>query len=139
MDPNLFHLDWARVSEVLAAIVVLAFFVERVLAVPFESKWFIKRYGDRFPKELVAILLGAVVCVVWKFDAISMVVLSDRTTVFGELLTGTVIAGGSKASITLFHDVLGVRSAAHEIAHPTDPVTKKPDPAFNKAAVAAKL
>ena len=50
-----------------------------------------------------------------------------------------LIAGGSKASITLFHDVLGVRSAAHEIAHPTDPVTKKPDPTFDKAAVAAKL
>lgn len=44
MDPNLFHLDWERVGEVLATIVVLAFLLERALAVLFESRFFIKRF-----------------------------------------------------------------------------------------------
>jgi len=57
-------------------------------------------------------------------------------TIPGELLTGAVVAGGSKASLKLFHDVLDVRSSAHEVAHPEDPTTKKPMPEFDKAAVA---
>lgn len=47
MDPNLFHLDWDRTIEVLAAIVVLSFFVERALALLFEHKWFIARFRNR--------------------------------------------------------------------------------------------
>jgi hypothetical protein len=31
MDPNLFHLDWERLAEVLAAVVVMAFLIERAL------------------------------------------------------------------------------------------------------------
>ena len=43
MDPNLFHLDWERVGEVLTAIVVLSFVLERALAVPFESRLLINK------------------------------------------------------------------------------------------------
>ena len=42
MDPNLFHLDWGRVFEVLVAIVIMAFLMERALAVLFESRIFIR-------------------------------------------------------------------------------------------------
>ena len=47
MDPNLFHLDWERVSEVLVAIVILAFLLERALAVLFESRFFISMNNKR--------------------------------------------------------------------------------------------
>ena len=40
MDPNLFHLDWERLIEVLITIVVLAFFLERSLSLLFESRFF---------------------------------------------------------------------------------------------------
>ncbi len=136
MDPNLFHLDWERAGEVLATVVIMSFMVERGLAVVFESKWFIKRYAETCPKELIALLAGALVCIAWRFDAISMIILTDHTTIPGELLTGAVVAGGSKASLKLFHDVLDVRSSAHEVAHPEDPTTNKPMPEFDKAAVA---
>jgi hypothetical protein len=139
MDPNLFHLDWERASEVLATVVIMSFMVERALALIFESKWFIKKFTDTFPKEILAGIVGAAVTIAWKFDAISMIILTDHVTLPGEILTGLVVAGGSKASIKLFHDWLGIRSSAHEIAHPEDPVTKKPQPEFDKAAVAAKL
>ncbi len=36
MDPNLFHIDWDRLFEVLLAIIVLAFFLERAPALLFE-------------------------------------------------------------------------------------------------------
>lgn len=137
MDPNLFHLDWERVGEVLAAIVVLSFILERALSLVFESKLFIKAFEGRGVKEWIAGIVCIAVCIIWKFDAISMIILADHTTVFGEIVTGSVIAGGSKASLKLFHDVLDVRSSAHEVAHPEDPNTGKPQPAVDRQAVAA--
>ena len=151
MDPNLFHLDWARVAEVLVAIMVLALLIERALAVLFESKFFLhnvqgKRLDTRsgsgetqpatpdiatetspgrgrehqgvgtFPiKELIAFVVAAVVCVVWKFDAISMIFLKEQTTVLGAVVTGGIVAGGSKASVKLFRDVMGIKSTARKL------------------------
>jgi hypothetical protein len=137
MDPNLFHLDWERVGEVLTAVIVLSFILERALAVLFESRQFIKRFEGKGVKEWIAVMVCVAVCIKWKFDAISMIILTDRTTIFGEILTGCVIAGGSKASMKLFQDVMDVRSSAHEVAHPNDPNTGKPQPQIDKAAVAA--
>jgi hypothetical protein len=136
MDPNLFHLDWERVGEVLAAIVVLSFVLERALSLIFESKFFIKLFEGKGVKEWIAGGVCVAVCILWKFDAISMIVLTDHTTLFGEIVTGGVIAGGSKASLKLFHDVLDVRSSAHEVAHPPDERTGKPQPEVDRQAVA---
>ena len=58
MDPNLFHLDWDRTIEVLAAIVVLSFFVERALALLFEHKWFVARFRNRGLKEPISFLVA---------------------------------------------------------------------------------
>jgi len=112
MDPNLFHLDWERTFEVLATIVVLAFIVERALSVLFENRWWLKKLDAKVSKELIAFVVSAGACVYLRFDALSMVVLTPRTGTFGELLTGAVIAGGSKAPIKLFRDVLDFQSTA---------------------------
>jgi hypothetical protein len=136
MDPNLFHLDWERVGEVLAAVVVLSFILERGLAILFESRFFLKRFDGAGIKEWIAAGVCIAVCVIWKFDAISMIILTDKTTIFGEILTGAVIAGGSKASLKLFHDVLDVRSSAHEAVYPDDPQTGKPAAKPDRAAAA---
>jgi hypothetical protein len=114
MDPNLFHLDWERLGEVLIAIVVMSFLVERALAMLFESRFFINRFGGKSFKEVIAVVAGAVVCWYWDFDAISMIFLKDSITVFGMVLTGAIVAGGSKASVKLFQDVMGVKSSAKE-------------------------
>ena len=135
MDPTLFHLDWERVGEVLVTIVVLAFLLERALAVLFESRFFIKRFQSVGIKELIATVVSAAVCIIWNFDAISMIVLTGHTTRFGEIVTGAVIAGGSKASLKLFQDVMDVRSSAHEIAYPPDPQTGKPSAKIDLTAV----
>ena len=47
MDSNLFHIDRARLFEVLIPMVVLSFLVERALALFFESRFFINKPGAR--------------------------------------------------------------------------------------------
>lgn len=113
MDPNLFHLDWDRTFEVLAAIVILAFLLERALALLFENRWWLDRFDDKISKELIAFGLAAVVCWLWKFDALSMIVLTGKTTAVGELISAAAIAGGSKASIKLFRDILDFKSSGY--------------------------
>lgn len=112
MDPNLFRIDWERLTEVLVTIVVLSFFLERALALVFESRVFLDKCSGKNLKEILAFALCAGVCWKWDFDALSIVLLKPQVEVFGMLLTGAIIAGGSKASIKLFQDVLGFKSAA---------------------------
>lgn len=112
MDPNLFHVDWERVFEVLVAIVIMSFLVERALALLFESRFFIDRAAGKSLKELIAFIVGAAICVLWEFDVFSMILLKERVTWYGAVLTGAVVAGGSKGSIKLFRDIMGFRSTA---------------------------
>ena len=116
MDPNLFAIDWEQTGEVLATIIVLAFLVERALALVFENQWYLEKLGPKHIKELVAFLLSAVVCVVWKIDAFSVILHGDHTTILGELLTAGVVAGGSKASLKLFRDIMGVENEQAKFA-----------------------
>ena len=112
MDPNMFHIDWERLFEVLITIVVLSFFVERALAIVFENRHFVGKLKGKGIKEPIAFGLAFLVCWYWEFDALSMTILTEKTSLLGEAITGAVIAGGSKASIKLFHDLMEVRSTA---------------------------
>jgi hypothetical protein len=96
----------------VVAIVIASFLVERALALLFESRFFIKRAQGRSLKELIAFVVGAGVCFYWDFDAFSMIFLKDKVTVLGMIITGAILAGGSKASIKLFRDLLGFKSSA---------------------------
>lgn len=129
MDPNLFHIDGERLMEVLFTIVVLSFFVERALSVLFESRFFIKRLSKKSLKELIAFIVGTVLCWYWDFDAISILLVKEKMTVYGFILTGAIIAGGSKGSVKLFKDLLGVKSsAAAEDDKPNNPENNPPPP-----------
>jgi len=71
--------------------------------------------GQRYPlKEFIVFALSFAICWVWKFDAVSIIMLSERTQLAGFAITAAVVAGGSKASIALFHNLLKVRSSANE-------------------------
>lgn len=143
MDPNLFHIDWARTFEALMGIVVLSFLVERACAILLQSRWWISRFEDErvgrrpgegentghqtdeqpkrqrsllgrdYPmKEALGFAVALVVCWVWDFDAVSIVLLSERTQFIGIIVTAAVVAGGSKASVALFRDLLPFASSA---------------------------
>lgn len=139
MDPNIFAIDWERTIEVLGVIVLLAFFLERALAPFFESRYFIANLDKRSLKEVIAFLLGFLICWWWKFDAVSILLVSGSgsTSFPGYALTGAIIAGGSKASLRLFRDILGLRSKAlqeaedqdkQERAQPPGPQKTPPEP-----------
>ena len=116
MDPNLFYVDWEQLSEVLIAIIVLSFFVERALALVFEHRLFVARFSEKGLKEPIAFLTAFMICRNWDFDALSTIILAEQTQLLGQAVTAGVIAGGSKASIKLFHDLMGVKSTAKKEA-----------------------
>src|SRR5688572_30407452 len=114
MDPNLFHLDYERSFEVLATIVILSMIVERTLSLLFESRFFIEKTENvRAIKETISFAVSAAVCVYWQFDAVTIIIVAgDKMTIPGMILTGGIVAGGSKGSIKLFRDWLGFMSNA---------------------------
>ena len=144
VDPNLFYLDFERVSEVLLTILVFALLIERALSIIFESRLFIERVdytvkrsgsavkaGDRDGspepiteatprnrglKEFIALGVSFLVCWKWDFDALSilMPVSHPHMTLVGELITAMVVAGGSKGAHKLFTDWLGIKSSAKD-------------------------
>lgn len=152
ITPDLFHIDYGRLLETLVCIVVFSFFVERVLAVVFESRLFIdwaeaqparmkkiknaageeveidiparpKKKGIR---ELISVIVSIIFCLLIKFDAITIILQSsDKMTFWGMVFTGFIISGGSKASIALFQNLMGVMSTAEQLRKEN---AKKPNP-----------
>jgi hypothetical protein len=114
MDPNLFHLNWDRTFEALATIVVLAIVLERALAPVFENRRLVEGLSGSGLKEVIAFALAFALCWRWHFDAVSIIVLAEQTSHFGEAITAAAIAGGSKGAIKLFRDVLGFKSTAYK-------------------------
>lgn len=118
MAPQPLHVDADRLSETLMVIVLLAFFLERALSLVFEHPRFIRlceREGADL-KPTLAFALAWVVCSRWGFDAISALLPRDRPSWIGVAITAAIIAGGSKGSLKLFHDVLDVKSNAFRAA-----------------------
>ena len=113
MDPNLFRIDWDRLAEVLTVVIVLAFLLERALALIFEHRLFVARFDQKGLKEPIAFLVALLVCWRWDFDAVSSILLTEKTTVLGKVITAGVIAGGSKASVKLFRGMMGAKSQAY--------------------------
>jgi hypothetical protein len=123
MNVDLFHIDYPRLTEVLITIVVLAFLLERAMSVLFEHRWFIRWSEGSLEqpktrkglKEIIASLVCIAFCWWQGFDAISIILQSSETPTFwGIVISGLIIAGGSKASIALFRDVLGFMSSAEK-------------------------
>lgn len=141
MDPNLFHLDWDRTFEALVGIVVFSFIIERALSIIFESRWYIEKIKGvdlekaaelkaaadkknetikikstkgKGLKELIALVVSVVACIYWQFDAVSIIFLRPENTYPGFIISGAIIAGGSKGSIKLFRGVMGFKSSAQD-------------------------
>ena len=117
-DPSQFAIAWDALFEVLLWSIIAAFFVERVLSVLFEYPDFIrldakvsKMNGSRI-KPLVALVLSIPIALGFKFDVLAILAGWSTTSYLGCIFSGFLIAGGSKASIKLFHDVWGVKSNA---------------------------
>lgn len=112
MAPDLFAVNWDTLGEALAVLVVLSIVIERALALVFEHRKFIERFDGSNVKEIIAFAVCLGVVMYWKFDIISIIFIGDNNTWLGYGLTAATIAGGSKGSVALFHNVLNVKSNA---------------------------
>ena len=120
MDPNLFYLDWERLSEVMVAIIILAFLIERALAWLFELDLYKRSLSKLKLKPYIALLVSFFICWYWNFDSLSIIFVKDSTTLVGVWITAAIIAGGSKGAIELFKKINVVKE---ETQNPTQGTT----------------
>ncbi len=110
----LFHLEWDVLAEVLFTIIALSFFVERALSLVFEHRAYLLFAKDLGLKEPIALAVSVLVVQYCDFDALAILLRRETSDFFGFLITGAVVAGGSKASIKLFHDLIKAKSSTYD-------------------------
>ena len=114
-DPNQFAMQWELLFEVLFLVIVLSFIVERTLAVVFESHpWVTWQKKKTTPKTSIAVLVSVLICYFYQIDIMAVLMHHEHVSFMGAVITGTVIAGGSKASIKLFRDIWGIQSEEYK-------------------------
>ncbi len=116
MDPNLFHLDWERLMEVIFTIAVIAILVERALSIVFEHRLYIQIFNNRGLKEFISFGFAFIICLKWQFDVISIILSSEKSSSVGIIITALIIAGGSKGSVKIFRDLMKIKSSAFQEA-----------------------
>ncbi len=103
------------IAKVLGNIVLLSLFVERALALIFEWRPFLEKTKDKSIKEPISAICSIAVVTYVGFDALELLFeTTDNYNWVGYTLTGLIVAGGSKGSISLFRDVLGWKSSARK-------------------------
>jgi hypothetical protein len=111
-------------------LIFAAFLVERSLAVIFESDIYIAKWGGkRFVKPVVAVVYATVFVAIVGVNLVALITSdpeagsadlgfdwSDGLNIAKSLLiivfTGIFVAGGSKASLKFFRDVMNIKSSA---------------------------
>lgn len=106
-------MDMELTFEVLTILSALAIFIERALSLIFEHRLFVHYFQNKGLKEAIAFGVSFLVVKHWNFDAIGLSFHEEASTL-GFVLTAAIIAGGSKASITLFRDFFKIKSRAFQ-------------------------
>ncbi len=114
MNPSLFDVHGDQVVEVLGMIVLLAIVLERALSLVYESRFYVEHFQKKGYKEILAFLVSVSVAYYYKFDALAVFFGHEAQSYVGYLITGAVIAGGSKGSIKLFRDFFGWKSSVQK-------------------------
>ena len=112
MDPALFRIDWEVLTEALVTLIVLSFFVERAVAVVVEHRVFVEKLEKKGVKEVLALVASYAVVQGVQFDIFAIVFHLDNVSRWGFFMTAAIVAGGSKASVKLFQDILNIKSNA---------------------------
>ena len=115
MDPNFIHMDWERTLDAISLVAVLAIVIERGLSVVFQSRPYIEHLHRDGMKEMMALGVSIAACAFWKLDAMGMIMLTATTTIPGYIVTGALVAGGSKGSVKLFEDFFNLQSSAFKV------------------------
>ena len=100
-----------EVFKIIWIATVLAFMMERALAVLFEHRLWLRiedRWGIKGLKELVAILLAYNLCAWCGFDALSLM-FDKSSSWYSRLFTALIVSGGSKGAVKLMQGYLGIK------------------------------
>jgi hypothetical protein len=100
------------IPAILWTLVVMSVFIERALSVVFEHRAYLRYFDEKGLKELISFLASLIACYAYRFDAFGLLMGRADAGLVGLVLTAAVVAGGSKASMSMFHQLLNVRSAA---------------------------
>lgn len=115
MTPVTFSVDMNKVFQLCVYLALLSVFIERALALVFEHRWFIQHDNLHGKKEFITFLVSLLICWNWNFDAFA-VLNSAPVTQWGLVLTAMILGGGTKGSMKLMQDVLGIKRTPEEIA-----------------------
>lgn len=132
-------------AQAMLLLIFASFVVERSLAVVYETDVYISRFGDKkYLKPTIAILYAAAFVWIVDINLVELINLGAKKpdadigyhwnslsinvmNVLIILVTGVFVAGGSKASLKLFRDVMNIKSSAEtrreqgSVAVPVDP------------------
>lgn len=105
-------MQYDDIGKTLVVLTVLAFFVERALALVFEHDWWVALEAKRnvgWVKEFLALFVSYCICKAGSFDALVSVLKMESSSQFSMLITAMVIAGGSKGAIRLMQGYLDIK------------------------------
>lgn len=112
-------MNWEPIVNELIKVVLLAFMVERGLAVIFDMERVEPALARKDLKPVIAMVVSVALCYGLKIDVIGKLAsqgaaLSGSLEWLGYGLTGLVVAGGSAGAVKLFQDVLGFRRSVRD-------------------------
>ena len=102
------QVNTSAILDSILLVTIFAIILERALALVFEQKRIAEILKGKGLKEVIAFSVCFAVCNLWGIDVISSIMSIPEGKTLGFVLTAAAIAGGSKASIKLFQDVIGV-------------------------------
>lgn len=98
------------------SLALLSLFLERASALVLEHELWLKFFygADKAKLSAGIFKLALSICMVytWKLDAVSWSLGSEKPNRLGYLLTAMILAQGTVGYQKLFHDILGVKTAA---------------------------
>lgn len=113
-------MNWDVVVNELIKVVLLAFFVERALAVIFDMERVEPMIQRRDLKPVIAMAVSIALCYGLRINVIGKLgpgsPLASSMEWLGIAVTGLVVAGGSAGAVKLFQDVLGFRRSVRDDA-----------------------
>ncbi|NKB45000.1 MAG: hypothetical protein GKS03_12055 [Alphaproteobacteria bacterium] len=116
-----FEALFAIMGADLVKLITLAFLIERGLALIFEWSWFIwlkKKFPTLLSGTLISFLVSVFICWFYNFDIIASVMDPRAVTTIGVVITGAIVAGGSKVAIKIVQDLLKMGPGARSVDGP---------------------
>jgi len=100
----------------LVRLTLLALFLERALALVFESKPWVKLFDGKGLSPFVAFAVAFSLCTRWQVDSVGAIAAAGRAeavySVGGAVITAMILAGGSKLVMGLWRTVRSIQAGA---------------------------